>query len=216
MLLSGFLTTSCTPIYSDKAKPAQSTQKWNMAVFRRALKLLLWLSLYLFILFVAHCHGSRSTHHVFKVKPKQSHDNGLGHFSGFLPRHFPIPASGPSRKHNDIGSRSWTSSSSPWRFRQRESFDKKVMDHIMKVVPLSLSFFGPFFFLFCHFVEAKWKRLGCYYVHGVVGQNLFGDWRTWVRGICWFMYFTIAYFIHEDSAACSLASFEEGNQDEKI
>ncbi|KAL3728918.1 hypothetical protein ACJRO7_033496 [Eucalyptus globulus] len=84
-----------------------------MGVFIRALKLLLWLSLYLFILFVAHCHGSRSTQHAFKIKPKQPHDNGIGHFLGFLPRHFPIPASGPSRKHNDIGLQSRTSSSSP-------------------------------------------------------------------------------------------------------
>ena len=32
-----------------------------------------------------------------------------GHFSGFLPKRMPIPYSTPSRKHNDIGLRSWRS-----------------------------------------------------------------------------------------------------------
>ncbi|XLS86795.1 hypothetical protein HN51_036961 [Arachis hypogaea] len=51
-------------------------------------------------------HGSRDTN-VFKLKhkPEQQH----GHFSGFLPKRMPIPYSTPSRKHNDIGLRTWTS-----------------------------------------------------------------------------------------------------------
>ncbi|KAJ4883139.1 Protein IDA-LIKE 3 [Raphanus sativus] len=32
---------------------------------------------------------------------------------GFLPRQFPVPASGPSRKHNDIGLSSTTRTPSP-------------------------------------------------------------------------------------------------------
>ncbi|KHN29158.1 Protein IDA-LIKE 4 [Glycine soja] len=43
---------------------------------------------------------------VFKFKPKSQHH---GHFSGFLPKRMPIPYSTPSRKHNDIGLRSWRS-----------------------------------------------------------------------------------------------------------
>ncbi|KAG2716336.1 hypothetical protein I3843_03G123400 [Carya illinoinensis] len=58
----------------------------------------------LIILILGHCHGSRTTN-VFK-KPKSQHS---GHFLGFLPRRIPIPASGPSRKHNDIGLQSWGS-----------------------------------------------------------------------------------------------------------
>ncbi|KAK9038520.1 hypothetical protein V6N11_023382 [Hibiscus sabdariffa] len=63
--------------------------------------LLLWLLLML-TFNVSHCHGSRATatNNVFKIEPKSPY---VGHFVGFLPRHLPIPSSGPSRKHNDIG-----------------------------------------------------------------------------------------------------------------
>ncbi|KAK9012709.1 hypothetical protein V6N11_040747 [Hibiscus sabdariffa] len=63
--------------------------------------LLLWLLLTL-TFNVSHCHGSRATatNNVFKIEPKSPY---VGHFVGFLPRHLPIPSSGPSRKHNDIG-----------------------------------------------------------------------------------------------------------------
>ncbi|KAK9950033.1 hypothetical protein M0R45_005539 [Rubus argutus] len=44
---------------------------------------------------------------VFKLKPKNHKYSG--HFLGFLPRRIPIPASGPSRKHNDIGLKAWRS-----------------------------------------------------------------------------------------------------------
>ncbi|GMN32932.1 hypothetical protein TIFTF001_003878 [Ficus carica] len=56
-------------------------------------------------------------HQVFNTKPKSSdHDHQVvsGHFLDFLPKGIPIPSSGPSRKHNDIGLQSYsTSSSSP-------------------------------------------------------------------------------------------------------
>ncbi|GMI68609.1 hypothetical protein HRI_000530200 [Hibiscus trionum] len=70
--------------------------------------LLLWLLLMLTFI-VSHCHGSRTTaaaDNVFKIKPKSPY---VGHFVGFLPRHLPIPSSGPSRKHNDLGLQSWRS-----------------------------------------------------------------------------------------------------------
>ncbi|KAG7034431.1 Protein IDA-LIKE 2, partial [Cucurbita argyrosperma subsp. argyrosperma] len=52
------------------------------------------------------CNGYPTKHALFfKLKPKKPHS--YGHFFGFLPRRIPIPASGPSRKHNDIGLRSW-------------------------------------------------------------------------------------------------------------
>ncbi|KAL0728368.1 hypothetical protein Bca4012_024461 [Brassica carinata] len=35
------------------------------------------------------------------------------HFWGFLPHYFPVPASGPSRKHNDIGLSTISTRSSP-------------------------------------------------------------------------------------------------------
>ncbi|XVF61875.1 hypothetical protein PTKIN_Ptkin08bG0169400 [Pterospermum kingtungense] len=73
---------------------------------RRQLVLLLWLFLF-FSFIVSHSHGSRTSTNVFKIKPK-SHQY-TGHFMGFLPRHLPIPASGPSRKHNDLGLQSWRS-----------------------------------------------------------------------------------------------------------
>ncbi|KAH1079918.1 hypothetical protein J1N35_019679 [Gossypium stocksii] len=45
-------------------------------------------------------------HQCLQIKPKPQYK---GHFLGFLPRRFPIPASGPSRKHNDLGLQSWRS-----------------------------------------------------------------------------------------------------------
>lgn len=78
-----------------------------MGLCRRPLVRLIWLFL-LLVFIVGSCHGSRVTN-VFKFKPKSQYS---GHFLGFLPRRIPIPASGPSRKHNDIGLKSYRS---PWR-----------------------------------------------------------------------------------------------------
>ncbi|KAL4352691.1 hypothetical protein GQ457_06G034740 [Hibiscus cannabinus] len=64
--------------------------------------LLLWFLL-LFTPAVCHCRLSTD---VFKVEPKSQFK---GHFLGFLPRRSPIPASGPSRKHNELGLQSWRS-----------------------------------------------------------------------------------------------------------
>ncbi|KAB2008661.1 hypothetical protein ERO13_D10G105766v2 [Gossypium hirsutum] len=70
----------------------------------RQVVLLLWLFLILTFL-VHYCHGSRTTK-VFRFHPKSHY---TGQFLGFLPRHFPIPASVPSRKHNDLGLQTWRS-----------------------------------------------------------------------------------------------------------
>ncbi|KAL4387024.1 hypothetical protein GQ457_09G011760 [Hibiscus cannabinus] len=70
----------------------------------RQLLLLLWLFL-ISSLLLHYYHGSRTTK-VFRIRPNSQY---TGHFLGFLPRHFPIPASVPSRKHNDLGLQSWAS-----------------------------------------------------------------------------------------------------------
>ncbi|KAL4276746.1 hypothetical protein HN51_059399 [Arachis hypogaea] len=75
-------------------------------VQRRRRPLLLCLILVLCIL--GHCHGSRTTN-LFKLKPKS--EEIRGHFFGFLPRRMPFPYSSPSRKHNDIGLQSYSSTS---------------------------------------------------------------------------------------------------------
>ncbi|KAG5000236.1 hypothetical protein JHK87_021308 [Glycine soja] len=75
-------------------------------VFHRRPLILVMMWLFLFLFLLGHCHGSRATTTVFKFKPKSQHH---GHFSGFLPKRMPIPYSTPSRKHNDIGLRSWRS-----------------------------------------------------------------------------------------------------------
>ncbi|KAJ4715264.1 Protein IDA-LIKE 2 like [Melia azedarach] len=77
-----------------------------MGLCRRRLVLLFWFLFSFIFLFSHHTHGSR-TSNVFTFKPN-SHQS-RGHFLGFLPRHFPIPSSGPSRKHNDIGLQNWRS-----------------------------------------------------------------------------------------------------------
>ncbi|CAL0316032.1 unnamed protein product [Lupinus luteus] len=59
------------------------------------LLVMLVLMIYLF----GHSYGSRHTP-LSKAHPKSQTPN---HFLGFLPKATPIPASGPSRKHNDIG-----------------------------------------------------------------------------------------------------------------
>ncbi|KAI3418317.1 uncharacterized protein J3R85_013793 [Psidium guajava] len=71
----------------------------------------LWLFLLVSLLCLWHCHGSSRSTNLFKVSgghPTKS--QSIGHFSGYLPRGLPVPASGPSRKHNDIGLQSSRSS----------------------------------------------------------------------------------------------------------
>ncbi|KAL5555670.1 hypothetical protein UlMin_037906 [Ulmus minor] len=75
-----------------------------MGSTKRPVILLLSLFIVFFFIF-GHCHGSRTTQ-VFKFKPSSQLS---GHFLGFLPKR-PIPYSGPSRKHNDIGLQSRSSS----------------------------------------------------------------------------------------------------------
>ncbi|KAL1215433.1 Protein IDA-LIKE 2 [Cardamine amara subsp. amara] len=69
----------------------------------------------LLLLLLGHCNGARTSTNVFNSKPlKEENDvvsSSSQQFLGFLPRHFPVPASGPSRKHNDIGLLSWHRSS---------------------------------------------------------------------------------------------------------
>uniref|UniRef100_A0A7C8Z3J5 Uncharacterized protein n=1 Tax=Opuntia streptacantha TaxID=393608 RepID=A0A7C8Z3J5_OPUST len=68
----------------------------------------------------AKCEGFRSTHlhdddDMFKFNPKQhrfpsTSRNSAHFFLGFFPkRQFPVPASAPSRKHNDLGLQNWRS-----------------------------------------------------------------------------------------------------------
>ncbi|RXH75766.1 hypothetical protein DVH24_039465 [Malus domestica] len=73
-----------------------------MASRRRPIVLLLsvWLCLTFIFIHLGNCHASSTTAaQVFKFKPKYMQSSG--HFLGFFPRRIPIPASGPSRKHND-------------------------------------------------------------------------------------------------------------------
>ncbi|OAY33130.1 hypothetical protein MANES_13G071600v8 [Manihot esculenta] len=72
---------------------------------RPSLILLLWI-FFLFIFFIGYCHASRAAN-VFD--PKAKSQQLKGHFLNFLPRHLPIPSSGPSRRHNGIGLQSWRS-----------------------------------------------------------------------------------------------------------
>ncbi|ESQ40915.1 hypothetical protein EUTSA_v10015116mg [Eutrema salsugineum] len=77
------------------------------------------LILILFLVLLSCCNGARTTN-VFNTgsPPKQNdvahhhhrqvQDHKSVQFLGFLPRQFPVPASGPSRKHNDIGLTSTT------------------------------------------------------------------------------------------------------------
>ncbi|CAF1707112.1 hypothetical protein F2Q70_00010847 [Brassica cretica] len=69
----------------------------------------------LILLLLGFCNGARTSKNVFNAKlHKKDNDvvaSSSRQFLGFLPRHFPVPASGPSRKHNDIGLLSWDRSS---------------------------------------------------------------------------------------------------------
>ncbi|OWM91427.1 hypothetical protein CDL15_Pgr017345 [Punica granatum] len=73
------------------------------------------LLLHLLLLLLGHpCEGSRpspAAKNVFEIRPRHhgGHSSNIGHFYGFLPRGIPIPASGPSRKHNAIGLQSLAS-----------------------------------------------------------------------------------------------------------
>ncbi|XXG78162.1 hypothetical protein AAC387_Pa08g2161 [Persea americana] len=61
--------------------------------------------LFLFLLLAAQCHGSSSTKK--QVLSTKTRSGNFGSFLGFFPRARPIPPSGPSKKHNTIGLRSW-------------------------------------------------------------------------------------------------------------
>ncbi|OAY58429.1 hypothetical protein MANES_02G177000v8 [Manihot esculenta] len=63
------------------------------------LVLVLWLLL--LASFVSHSHGSRQSSQFFKNKAESQ--NPPRNFFGFLPKAMPIPPSGPSKNHNDIG-----------------------------------------------------------------------------------------------------------------
>ncbi|CAH8343807.1 unnamed protein product [Eruca vesicaria subsp. sativa] len=63
---------------------------------------------FVFLLLLGFCYGARtSKNNVFNSKPHKEVNHAVSsssqQFLGFLPRHFPVPGSGPSRKHNDIG-----------------------------------------------------------------------------------------------------------------
>ncbi|CAL9221378.1 unnamed protein product [Arabidopsis halleri] len=81
-----------------------SPHHWRKRLLINAQALLL---LILCLFFIHHCEASRfSSSSVFYRNPNYDHNNNSmrrGHFLGFLPRHLPVPASAPSRKHNDVG-----------------------------------------------------------------------------------------------------------------
>ncbi|CAN1199294.1 Protein IDA-LIKE 4 [Linum perenne] len=60
------------------------------------------------LLLVRGSHGGRTSTNGFRVRDEGGR-GGRGHFSNFLPRHLPIPTSGPSRRHNEIGLQAWRS-----------------------------------------------------------------------------------------------------------
>ncbi|WZY80259.1 protein IDA-LIKE 3-like [Brassica napus] len=78
------------------------------------------------IFFVSCCNGTRTTNMFTRSPPKQTNEVSPPHhhhdhqvqnhksvqFLGSMPRQFPVPASGPSRKHNDIGLASTTTTRS--------------------------------------------------------------------------------------------------------
>ncbi|KAJ0266017.1 Protein IDA-LIKE 3 [Hirschfeldia incana] len=82
----------------------------------------------LLLVILSCCHGARTTNVFYTSSPptqpdvvspphrhnsRQVQDHKSVQFLGFLPRQFPVPASGPSRKHNDIGLSSTTRTPSP-------------------------------------------------------------------------------------------------------
>ncbi|KAL7585066.1 hypothetical protein Lser_V15G42714 [Lactuca serriola] len=66
-------------------------------------------TIFFFFFIVGHTECSRtrsSGDHVFRVADPNSQFSGNNF--GFLPkRKIPLPSSGPSRKHNDIGPQNW-------------------------------------------------------------------------------------------------------------
>ncbi|CAH8281911.1 unnamed protein product [Eruca vesicaria subsp. sativa] len=71
----------------------------------------------LLLVILSCCNGARTTNMFYTSSPptqpdhhhnRQVQDHKNVQFLGFLPRQFPVPASGPSRKHNDIGLSSTT------------------------------------------------------------------------------------------------------------
>ncbi|KDP43021.1 hypothetical protein JCGZ_25207 [Jatropha curcas] len=65
------------------------------------LALVLWLLLLISFVADSHCSRQTASTQIFKFKAKNH--NSPRTFFGFLPKAMPIPPSGPSKKHNDIG-----------------------------------------------------------------------------------------------------------------
>ncbi|KAG2300694.1 hypothetical protein Bca4012_012439 [Brassica carinata] len=77
----------------------------------------------LLLVILSCCNGARTANMFYTSSPSKQpdvvslprrhhnrrvQDHKSVQFLGFLPRQFPVPASGPSRKHNDIGLSSTT------------------------------------------------------------------------------------------------------------
>ncbi|CAN6838844.1 unnamed protein product [Brassica oleracea] len=67
-----------------------------------------------FLLFLSSCCNGAGTTNVFSTSsPPKVQDHRSVQFWWFLPHRFPVPASGPSRRHNDIGLSTTSTRSSP-------------------------------------------------------------------------------------------------------
>ncbi|KAL0823239.1 hypothetical protein Bca101_046916 [Brassica carinata] len=59
------------------------------------------------------CNGAGTTNVFSTSSPPKVQDHRSVQFWWFLPHRFPVPASGPSRRHNDIGLSTTSTRSSP-------------------------------------------------------------------------------------------------------
>ncbi|WOG82118.1 hypothetical protein DCAR_0101280 [Daucus carota subsp. sativus] len=61
--------------------------------------------LHVWFIVMISAEASRTNSNIFNPKARPN----SGHFLNNMPRRMPIPFSGPSRRHNDIGLESWNS-----------------------------------------------------------------------------------------------------------
>ncbi|KAK4780431.1 hypothetical protein SAY87_016537 [Trapa incisa] len=105
--LKGTFFYSASPDHPSQDQMGSASLHRRPQTLRSIFLLIPLILLLLLLLLGQHCRGSRpypAARNEFKIRPKSRGAYGdAGHFIGFLPRGFPIPASGPSRKHNDIG-----------------------------------------------------------------------------------------------------------------
>ncbi|KAF3538600.1 hypothetical protein F2Q69_00018622 [Brassica cretica] len=95
----------------DPQNPYQVSYLIRTSRINQLMKTIIILGLHLVL--SSCCNGAGTTNVFSTSSPPKVQDHRSVQFWWFLPHRFPVPASGPSRRHNDIGLSTTSTRSSP-------------------------------------------------------------------------------------------------------